>query len=130
MIKIGGIQKTLIEQKQCKLNANMGEFINFIEIGGICIVHHWPRGGWTPLELCTDVNCSQLLEVLNRCHLISVSPMFYVFISIKRRGSYSAEKSVQFLRTATGAFPIGCGSVFCDDSCCNEEILIRREVID
>ena len=29
-------------------SGKMGTFVTFVEIGGICNVHHWLRG-WTPL---------------------------------------------------------------------------------
>jgi len=51
MVKIRGKQKPQIEPKTRKLNENRGnykflrksrrEFINFVEIGGICKMHHW-----------------------------------------------------------------------------------------
>jgi len=32
-----------------------GQFINFIDIGGICNMHHWFRGKWTPLFVMVRV---------------------------------------------------------------------------
>ena len=32
--------------------AEIGVLIHFVEIGGMCNMHNWFRGGWTPLKPC------------------------------------------------------------------------------
>src|SRR6218665_1304159 len=57
MVNIGGSKKPAIKQKVLG-----GKFINFVEIGGKCNMHHWLRG-WTPLV--TTQNGVEKAHILN-----------------------------------------------------------------